>query len=43
MESILQKMKKMFGDKVGLYFLTETKNIEDAKFLLKYMDLIMFQ
>lgn len=25
MESILQKMKKMFGDKVGLYFLTETK------------------
>jgi len=28
-------MKKMFGDKVGLYFLTETKNIEDAKFLFK--------
>lgn len=28
-----KKMKKMFGDKVGLYFLTETKNIEDAKFL----------
>ena len=27
-----KKMKKMFGDKVGLYFLTETKNIEDAKF-----------
>lgn len=30
-----KKMKKMFGDKVGLYFLTETKNIEDAKFLFK--------
>ena len=26
-----KKMKKMFGDKVGLYFLTETKNIEDAE------------
>lgn len=28
-------MKKKFGDKVGLYFLVETKNIEEAKFLFK--------
>jgi hypothetical protein len=34
MESILQKDEED-GDKVGLYFLTETKNIEDAKFLFK--------
>lgn len=30
-----KKLKKKFGDKVNLYFLCETKNIEDARFLLK--------
>lgn len=30
-----KKLKKKFGDKVNLYFLCETKNIEDARCLLK--------
>lgn len=30
-----KKLKKKFDDKVNLYFLCETKNIEDARFLLK--------